>query len=131
MNLPASEDHTRAQLRKGVYLLLIVVAAGATTARIMAVNAVDKLALDKYRIAQQLKKDRAKYESKGLSGAALDARSFGTTVADIGDLLLGRYLLAFEVVSVLLLTALIGAILLVREDEPGLEETPTREEGAT
>ena len=70
-------------------------------------------------------------EWQQLGGAALDARSFGATVADIGDLLLGRYLLAFEVVSVLLLTALIGAILLVREDEPGLEETPTREEGAT
>ena len=68
MNLPASEENARAQLRQGVYLLLIVASAGAMTARIMAVNAVDKLALDKYRIAQQLKKDRAKYESEGLSG---------------------------------------------------------------
>ena len=52
-----------------------------------------------------------------LSGVALAERSFPTTVGDIGDLLLGKYLLAFEVVSVLLLAALIGAIVLVREDE--------------
>lgn len=42
---------------------------------------------------------------------------FRTTAGAIGDLLLGRYLLAFEVVSVLLLAALIGAIVLVQEDD--------------
>ena len=51
-----------------------------------------------------------------LRGEALDAAAFGTTVGAVGDALLGRYLLAFEVVSVLLLAALIGAIVLVRED---------------
>ena len=45
------------------------------------------------------------------------ADRFATTVGAIGDLLLGRYLFAFELASVLLLAALIGAILLVREDE--------------
>lgn len=49
--------------------------------------------------------------------ADLDADRFPSTVGAIGDLLLGRYLLAFEVASVLLLAALIGAIMLVREDE--------------
>jgi len=49
--------------------------------------------------------------------ADLDADRFPTTVSAIGDLVLGRYLLAFEVASVLLLAALIGAIMLVREDE--------------
>ena len=49
--------------------------------------------------------------------ADLGADRFPTTVGAIGDLLLGRYLLAFEVASVLLLTALVGAIVLVREDE--------------
>ena len=53
-----------------------------------------------------------------LSGDALDRQSFTTTVDVIGDALLGRYVLAFEVASVLLLAALIGAIVLVREDEP-------------
>ena len=49
--------------------------------------------------------------------ADLGADPFPTTVGAIGDLLLGRYLLAFEVASVLLLAALVGAIVLVREDE--------------
>ena len=52
-----------------------------------------------------------------LSGAALEARSFDATVGAIGEALLGPYVLAFEVASVLLLAALIGAIVLVREDE--------------
>lgn len=52
-----------------------------------------------------------------LGGAALEARSFAATAGGIGDALLGRYVLAFEVASVLLLAALIGAIVLVREDE--------------
>ncbi len=38
-------------------------------------------------------------------------------VAEIGRLLVGRYVLAFEVASVLLLFALIGAILLVQDHE--------------
>jgi NADH-quinone oxidoreductase subunit J len=50
-----------------------------------------------------------------LSGDALAARAFPDTVATIGDLLLGRYVLAFEVASVLLLFALLGAIVLVHE----------------
>jgi NADH-quinone oxidoreductase subunit J len=49
--------------------------------------------------------------------ADLEADRFPSTVSRVGDLLLGRYLLAFEVASVLLLAALIGAIMLVREDE--------------
>ncbi len=55
-----------------------------------------------------------------LEGAALQERAvaFGSTVTTIGEELLGRYVLAFEVASVLLLFALIGAIVLVREDEP-------------
>ena len=53
-----------------------------------------------------------------LSGDALASQAFPTTVDVIGDALIGRYVLAFEVASVLLLAALIGAIVLVREDEP-------------
>ena len=49
--------------------------------------------------------------------ADVDADRFPTTVQAIGEALLGRYVLAFEVASVLLLAALIGAIVLVREDE--------------
>jgi NADH-quinone oxidoreductase subunit J len=49
--------------------------------------------------------------------ADLNADRFPTTVDAVGDLLLGRYLLAFEVASILLLAALIGAIMLVQEDD--------------
>jgi NADH-quinone oxidoreductase subunit J len=53
-----------------------------------------------------------------LTGDALAGRDFATTVQSIGTALLEPYILAFEVASVLLLAALVGAILLVREDEP-------------
>lgn len=52
-----------------------------------------------------------------LTGAALEAQSFVGTVRTIGSSLLGHYALPFELASVLLLAALIGAIALVREDE--------------
>ncbi len=48
-------------------------------------------------------------------GEALGTSDFTTTVSAIGDLLLGKYILAFEVASVLLLFALLGAIVLVQE----------------
>ena len=51
-------------------------------------------------------------------GAELTATDFPETIARIGELLLGRYVLPFEVASVLLLFALLGAIVLVRE-RPG------------
>jgi len=52
-----------------------------------------------------------------LTGEGLSARSFPDTVREIGNALLGPHILAFEVASVLLLAALIGAIVLVKEDE--------------
>ena len=39
-----------------------------------------------------------------------------STVADIGTLLLTKYLLPFEAISLLLLGALIGAVVLSREE---------------
>ena len=56
-------------------------------------------------------------EWDALSGRLLAERDFATTAGVIGDALVGRHVLAFEIASVLLLAALIGAILLVREDE--------------
>jgi NADH-quinone oxidoreductase subunit J len=53
-----------------------------------------------------------------LTAGGLSTRSFAATVGEIGQALLGPYVLAFEVASVLLLAALIGAIVLVREDRP-------------
>ena len=55
------------------------------------------------------------------------------TIETIGDQLLGRYVLAFEVASVLLLFALLGAIVLVtdrdEDDETADDESATA--GAT
>ena len=59
----------------------------------------------------------ADVEWNQLSGRLLAERDFATTADVIGDALVGRHVLAFEVASVLLLAALIGAIVLVREDE--------------
>lgn len=50
-----------------------------------------------------------------LKGDALAQNDPPATVAIIGDLLLGRYVLAFEVASILLFFALLGAIVLVQE----------------
>ncbi len=47
----------------------------------------------------------------------LHVQSFAGTVRTIGAALLGDYLLAFELASVLLLAAFVGAVALVREDE--------------
>ena len=50
-----------------------------------------------------------------LTGNALNDRSFTDTIEDIGKQLLGKHILAFEVASVLLLFALLGAIVLVTD----------------
>ncbi|MEX1021775.1 MAG: NADH-quinone oxidoreductase subunit J [Dehalococcoidia bacterium] len=52
-------------------------------------------------------------------GAALAESDFATTVGTVGQLLLGRYVLAFEIASVLLLFAFLGAIVLVQERRRG------------
>jgi NADH-quinone oxidoreductase subunit J len=52
--------------------------------------------------------------------AARDA--FQTTAQEIGSLLVTRYVLAFEVASLVLIAALVGAIVLVRGGRPVPEE---------
>jgi len=48
-----------------------------------------------------------------------------TTAADVGDSIFNRWVIPFEVVSVLLLAALIGGIVLARRDPPELDgDTP-------
>ncbi len=46
----------------------------------------------------------------------------GSTADSLGDLLLGKYLLVFEILSVLLLAAAVGAAVLVRREIKGEEE---------
>jgi NADH:ubiquinone oxidoreductase subunit 6 (subunit J) len=52
-------------------------------------------------------------------GADLTQSDFTETINQVGQLLLGRYVLAFEIASVLLLFALLGAIVLVHERRGG------------
>jgi NADH-quinone oxidoreductase subunit J len=52
----------------------------------------------------------------------------GTTAESIGDAIFSSYVFPFEVVSVLLLAALVGAVLISRKDEASLVDDP--EEGA-
>ena len=42
----------------------------------------------------------------------------GSDIQAVGELLLSRHLLAFELISVIMLMALVGAIILAREDRP-------------
>ncbi len=56
------------------------------------------------------------------SWAISERDGFEDTATAIGDLLLDKYALPFEIASVLLLSAIIGAILLVRPE--GAEEGP-------
>ena len=46
----------------------------------------------------------------------------GSTVADLGEALLGTWVLPFEIASVLLTAALVGAIMLVRSPEEEAED---------
>lgn len=56
----------------------------------------------------------------GTPWQAADSPATGSTVRPIGELFLGKFLLPFEFVSLLLLAALVGAVILARKefDEP-------------
>jgi NADH-quinone oxidoreductase subunit J len=54
-----------------------------------------------------------------------------TTAADLGRVLLHEHLLAFEVVSMLLLAAMVGAIVIARRADPGAEKRPAAARPAT
>jgi NADH-quinone oxidoreductase subunit J len=51
-----------------------------------------------------------------------DRAGFEETASVIGEALLDKYVLPFEIASVLLLVAMLGAIVLVRPETPGVEE---------
>jgi NADH:ubiquinone oxidoreductase subunit 6 (subunit J) len=57
------------------------------------------------------------FQFNQLSGIHLKKLDFDNTIASIGELLLGKYIIAFELASILLLFALIGAISIVRSNE--------------
>jgi NADH-quinone oxidoreductase subunit J len=64
----------------------------------------------------------------GFSGQKVAlADSEGISAESIGEVIFSSYVFPFEVVSVLLLAALVGAVLISRKDEPIVDEHP--EEG--
>jgi len=65
----ASADDPRTQLRRSVYVLLIVLSAGVVLGRILAVDSVDVEALEKYRIERlpvELEKKRERLQRQGV-----------------------------------------------------------------
>ena len=62
-----SNDDPAAALRRGVYLLLIFVGVGAMLGRILAVDAVDRTAVEEYRVKTRLAEKRKALEKKGVA----------------------------------------------------------------
>jgi hypothetical protein len=61
-----------AQLRWAAYSVLIAVAVGNMTGRLLAVNSVNLEAIESSRIRERVDQQRAKLESEGITGEALD-----------------------------------------------------------
>jgi hypothetical protein len=66
-------DDSQARLRWGIYLVLIAVAVGNMTGRLLAVNSVDKAQLEGTRIKERLERDRQRLREEGLSDEQLAA----------------------------------------------------------
>src|SRR5262245_40982775 len=69
----ASEDRF-ARLRWGVYAVLIAVAVGNMSGRLLAVNSVDKAQLESFRIKERLDRERAQLAEEGVTGEQLQER---------------------------------------------------------
>ncbi len=63
-----------AQLRRGIYLLLIALTVGNMTGRLLAVNSVNRAEREKQLIAQELKEIRKTLKQQGLSDEQIQAR---------------------------------------------------------
>jgi hypothetical protein len=63
-----------ATTRWGIYLLLIAIAIGNMSGRLLSVNSVDKVQLESYRIREALNRKRAQLADEGLSQPEIDAR---------------------------------------------------------
>jgi hypothetical protein len=63
-----------AHRRWGLYCVLIAVAVGNMTGRLLSVNAVDKVQLEAFRINERLQRERQKLEEQGVADTELDER---------------------------------------------------------
>ncbi|MBN2290909.1 MAG: hypothetical protein JXM70_00705 [Pirellulales bacterium] len=66
----SASDEMRA-LRWSVYVLLITLSVGTMLGRIFAVDAVDRSALQEFRIREEMKRRTAEFKKKGLEGEKL------------------------------------------------------------
>src|SRR6478735_5262004 len=62
------------RVRWGVYLLLIAIAVGNMSGRLLSVNSVDKVQLEAMRIHDRLEGARQRFIKDGMTGPALDAK---------------------------------------------------------
>lgn len=69
----APEDRF-ARLRWGVYLVLIAVAVGNMTGRLLAVNSVDKAQLEAVRLRERLDRERARLTEEALADTQFEER---------------------------------------------------------
>jgi hypothetical protein len=75
--MTTSTDDPRASLRRSVYLLLIFLSAGTMLGRIIAVDAVDRTALQEdrvNRIPQEIAREKKLLQAMGVNGHELDER---------------------------------------------------------
>jgi hypothetical protein len=68
---PAADDPQRRRLRKGVYAVLIALAAGNMAGRILAVNAVNRGEMEQYLVAQRVAALQKKLKAEGTDEAAI------------------------------------------------------------
>lgn len=113
-------------------LQLFVYVGGITVLMIFAVMFTSEIG--DVKIANQSMSWKMALPTVGLTGFLLyrminDApwkmiseRNDAPTVSRLGDLFLSQYLLPFELISVLLLVALIGAIVIARRDVPATDD---------
>src|SRR6478609_4365244 len=73
-NLGASPSVLSAHVRWGVYLLLIAVAIGNITGRILAVNSVDKIQQETGRFRDSIERQRKQLIAAGVQGEQLESR---------------------------------------------------------
>ncbi len=72
--MKAAAPNANESLRWSVYYLLIAIAVGGLTGRLLAVNSVNRVDLEQHLVQQDLKRTEAKLKAEGLSGDALEGR---------------------------------------------------------
>ncbi|HEX4415745.1 MAG TPA: hypothetical protein VH107_19090 [Lacipirellulaceae bacterium] len=73
-SLVAPQSVLTSHVRWGIYLLLIAIAVGNMTGRLLSVNSVDKVQLESARIKDRLASERKQLVADGLTSAQIDAR---------------------------------------------------------